>query len=122
MPDHTAIPTGNTYDKYGSTNPIEQRLMREEGISTVSTWIGSGVPRFYLPINQIFPQSNVSQLIVVPQDLKVREAFRQRLPTLMAQEFPEVRARITVLANGPPVAYPVCQCLMAWQMIVCASR
>lgn len=24
----TAVPTGNTYDKYGSTNPIEQRMMR----------------------------------------------------------------------------------------------
>jgi len=89
------------------TRRVEQRLMREPGISTVSTWIGSGVPRFYLPINQIFPQSNVSQLIVIPQDLAVRESFRARLPALMAQEFPEVRARVTVLANGPPVAYPV---------------
>jgi ubiquinone/menaquinone biosynthesis C-methylase UbiE len=26
--DDTAIPTGNTYDKYGSTNPIERRMMR----------------------------------------------------------------------------------------------
>ncbi len=24
----TSTPTGNTYDKYGSTNPIEQRMMR----------------------------------------------------------------------------------------------
>jgi SAM-dependent methyltransferase len=24
----TPIPTGNTYDKYGSTNPLEQRMMR----------------------------------------------------------------------------------------------
>jgi SAM-dependent methyltransferase len=24
----TAVPTGNTYDKYASTNPIEQRMMR----------------------------------------------------------------------------------------------
>ena len=22
------VPTGNTYDKYGSTNPLEQRMMR----------------------------------------------------------------------------------------------
>ena len=27
-PSATATPTGNTYDKYGSTNPIEQRMMR----------------------------------------------------------------------------------------------
>ena len=27
-PHEPAVPTGNTYDKYGSTNPIEQRMMR----------------------------------------------------------------------------------------------
>jgi 2-polyprenyl-3-methyl-5-hydroxy-6-metoxy-1,4-benzoquinol methylase len=27
-PTATAVPTGNTYDKYGSTNPVVQRLMR----------------------------------------------------------------------------------------------
>jgi multidrug efflux pump len=42
--------------------------------------VGSGVPRFYLPMDQIFPQSNVSQFIVIPKDLKVREALRVRLP------------------------------------------
>jgi SAM-dependent methyltransferase len=25
---HDVVPTGNTYDKYGTTNPIEQRMMR----------------------------------------------------------------------------------------------
>ncbi len=25
--DHTAVPTGNTFDKYGSTNPVVRRLM-----------------------------------------------------------------------------------------------
>ena len=89
------------------TRRVEQRLMAEQGIASVSTWVGSGVPRFYLPMDLVFPQSNVSQLIVIPQDLKVREAFRVRLPALMAQEFPEVRARIKLLPNGPPVAYPV---------------
>ena len=86
---------------------IEQRLMREEGVSSVSTWVGSGVPRFYLPLDQVFPQTNVSQLIVLPKDLKVRESLRVKLPALLAQEFPEVRGRIKLLPNGPPVPYPV---------------
>jgi multidrug efflux pump subunit AcrB len=86
---------------------VEQRLMREEGVNTVSTWIGSGVPRFYLPLDQVFPQTNVSQLIVMPQDLRTRETLRVKLPALLAQEFPEVRGRVTLLPNGPPVPYPV---------------
>ena len=89
------------------TKRVEQRLMAEPGVNTVSTWVGSGVPRFYLPLDQVFPQSNVSQFIVVPQDLKVRETLRVKLPGLLAQEFPEVRGRVKLLPNGPPVPYPV---------------
>eukprot|EP01034_Spumella_vulgaris_P000102 gene102-139_t len=86
---------------------VEQRLMAEPGVNTVGTWIGSGVPRFYLPLDQVFPQTNVSQLIVMPKDLRTRETLRVKLPTLLAQEFPEVRGRVTLLPNGPPVPYPV---------------
>jgi multidrug efflux pump len=79
----------------------------EPGVATVSTWVGSGVPRFYLPLDQVFPQSNVSQFIVLAQDLKKREALLASLPALLAQEFPEVRGRVKLLPNGPPVPYPV---------------
>jgi len=86
---------------------VEKRLAQEQGVSSVTTWVGSGVPRFYLPMDQVFPQSNVSQLIVLPKDLQVREALRIKLPALLAQEFPEVRGRVKLLPNGPPVPYPV---------------
>ncbi|MBX9833046.1 MAG: efflux RND transporter permease subunit [Burkholderiaceae bacterium] len=89
------------------TQRVEQRLMQEEGVNTVSTWIGSGVPRFYLPLDQVFPQTNVSQFIIIPKDLKVRESLRVKLPALLAAEFPEVRGRVKLLPNGPPVPYPV---------------
>jgi multidrug efflux pump len=86
---------------------VEKRLAQEQGVRSVTTWVGSGVPRFYLPMDQVFPQSNVSQLIVLPKDLQVREALRIKLPALLAQEFPEVRGRVKLLPNGPPVPYPV---------------
>jgi multidrug efflux pump subunit AcrB len=86
---------------------FEARMMAEPGVASVTTWVGSGVPRFYLPMDQIFPQSNVSQAIVLPRDMKLREALRVRLPELLASEFPEVRGRVKLLPNGPPVAYPV---------------
>jgi multidrug efflux pump len=89
------------------TKRVEQRLRSEAGVTSVSTWVGSGVPRFYLPLDQVFPQTNVSQFIVLPQDLKVRETLRVKLPALLAQEFPEVRGRVKLLPNGPPVPYPV---------------
>jgi multidrug efflux pump len=90
-----------------TTRRVEQRLLTEGGVTSVSTWIGSGVPRFYLPLDQVFPQSNVSQFIIQPADLKVRESLRVKLPALLAREFPEVRGRVKLLPNGPPVPYPV---------------
>jgi multidrug efflux pump subunit AcrB len=89
------------------TRRVEQRLAQLPGVTSVTAWVGSGVPRFYLPIDQIFPQSNVSQLILLPQDLKAREVLRHQVPVLLASEFPEVRGRVKLLANGPPVPYPV---------------
>lgn len=89
------------------TKRVEARLMAEPGVVTVSEWVGSGVPRFYLPLDQVFPQTNVTQFIVVPQDLKTRETLRLKFDTLLAQEFPEARGRVKLLPSGPPVPYPV---------------
>ncbi|WOI43745.1 efflux RND transporter permease subunit [Acidovorax sp. BLS4] len=102
------FPEGTSFEANEEvTRRVEQRLRAEAGVSTVSVWVGSGVPRFYLPLDQVFPQTNVSQFIVIPQDLRVRESLRVGLPELMAREFPEVRARVKLLPNGPPVPYPV---------------
>jgi multidrug efflux pump subunit AcrB len=89
------------------TKRVEARIAKLEGVDHVTTWIGSGVPRFYLPLDQIFPQTNASQAIVLPKDLKTRETLRLRLPALLAEEFPEARGRVKLLPNGPPVPYPV---------------
>jgi len=86
---------------------FEARMLKETGVKSVTTWVGSGVPRFYLPLDQVFPQSNVSEAILEPVDLKVRESLRKKLPALLAAEFPEIRTRVKLLPNGPPVAYPV---------------
>ena len=86
---------------------VEARLLAEPEVAGVTQWIGAGVPRFYLPLDQIFPQTNVSQLIVMPRDTATRALLLKRIPTVLAQEFPEVRGRVKLLPNGPPVAYPV---------------
>lgn len=86
---------------------VEARLLREPDVGSVATWVGSGVPRFYLPLDQIFPQTNVSEMIVLPKEPSQREGLRKRLPALLAEEFPEVRTRVKLLPNGPPVSYPV---------------
>jgi multidrug efflux pump len=102
------LPEGSTLQHSNEiARRFEARMMKEPGVASVTTWVGSGVPRFYLPLDQVFQQANVSQAIVLPKGLAEREELRQRLPALLAAEFPEVRGRVKLLPNGPPVAYPV---------------
>ncbi|MBT9596493.1 MAG: efflux RND transporter permease subunit [Vitreoscilla sp.] len=102
------LPEGSTIQSTGEVaRRFEKRMATEPGMDTVSAWIGSGVPRFYLPLDQIFPQPNVTQFILLPKTLRDREVIRKRLPEILATEFPEVRGRIKLLPNGPPVPYPV---------------
>ena len=102
------LPEGSTFAANEEvTTRLEQRLQQVEGIEHVTSWVGSGLPRFYLPLDQIFPQTNVSQLLLMPESLRARDRAMEALPAILATEFPEVRARVKLLANGPPVAYPV---------------
>ena len=86
---------------------FEAFLAKQEGIRSYTSYVGTGSPRFYLPLDQIFPQTNVAQLVVVPKDLKTREALRQKITEVFKTDFPEVRGRVRQLPNGPPVPYPV---------------
>ena len=102
------FPEGTSYAANEEvTKRVEARVMKLDGVDNVTTWVGSGVERFVLVLDQVFPQSNVSQMVVLPKDLSARERLRKLLPELLATEFPEVRGRAKLLPNGPPVPYPV---------------
>ena len=60
-----------------------------------------------LALNQIFPQSNISQFILLVKDLAARDRLRHQLPTLLAAEFSEVHSPVKILPNGPPVDFQV---------------
>jgi multidrug efflux pump len=89
------------------TQRVEARLAKLDGVQSTTTWVGSGAERFVLVLDQIFPQSNVSQMILMARDVKAREQLRLQIPEILASEFPEVRGRAKLLPNGPPVPYPV---------------
>ena len=86
---------------------FEAFLRAQEGVESVTAYVGTGSPRFYLPLDQIFPQSNVSQLVVLPVDAEARDRLRLTIADVFQSDFPEVRGRVKLLPNGPPVPYPV---------------
>ena len=111
------LPEGSTqHESEALARRFETRMMKEPDLQSVTTWIGSGAPRFYLPLSQIFPQTKVSQVILLPKDLAARERLRQALPGVLAAEFAEARARVKVLPNGPPVDCPVMFCVVGPDM------
>ncbi|RDK11025.1 efflux RND transporter permease subunit [Cupriavidus lacunae] len=102
MPEGTSFTQMETEAKR-----FEQLVGKDKDVESLATFVGSGAPRFYLPLDQIFPQTNVAQVIVMPVSTEVRDALRRRVIRLLDAEFPYLRGRVKLLPNGPPVAYPV---------------
>jgi multidrug efflux pump len=102
------LPEGSSFAATeAQAKKFERFIMQQDGVESVTSYVGTGSPRFYLPLDQIFPQTNVSQLVVLPKDLKAREALRLKIVEAFKTDFPEVRGRVKLLPNGPPVPYPV---------------
>ena len=86
---------------------LEGLLKRQEGIDNYVAYIGTGSPRFYLPLDQQLPAASFAQFVVLAKSLEDREALRSWLIATLDEQFPELRSRVTRLENGPPVGYPV---------------
>lgn len=70
-------------------------------------YVGTGSPRFYLPLDQKLPQANFAQYVLTTKSNKEREALRHWLIEKFKTDFSDVQARISRLENGPPVGYPI---------------
>ncbi|WP_374494118.1 efflux RND transporter permease subunit [Zoogloea sp.] len=86
---------------------LEAILNKEEGISNYVAYVGTGSPRFYLPLDQQLPAANFAQFVILTESVAAREALRERMIALFKQDFPNLRASINRLENGPPVGFPV---------------
>nr|WP_224328546.1 efflux RND transporter permease subunit [Stenotrophomonas geniculata] len=86
---------------------LEKLLSRREGIANYVSYVGTGSPRFYLPLDQQLPATNFAQFVVLAKDIKARESTRDWLLHEVIPKFPDVQMRVTRLENGPPVGYPV---------------
>ncbi|WP_373986807.1 efflux RND transporter permease subunit [Duganella sp. BuS-21] len=101
-------PEGTTFAaNEAQVKKFEAFIRKQDGVVSVTSYVGTGSPRFYLPLDQIFPQTNVSQIVVLPKDLEARSALRDKIVDVFKHDFPEVRGRVKLLPNGPPVPYPV---------------
>ena len=86
---------------------LEAMLQQQPGVESYVAYVGTGSPRFYLPLDQQLPAANFAQFVLLTHDIESREAVRRWLIDTAAPAFPELQVRVTRLENGPPVGYPV---------------
>jgi len=102
------LPQGSSIQATGQeAEKIEALLKDDPDIINYVTYVGSGSPRFYLPLDQQLDHDNFAQLVVLNQDLKARERVMARLRSAIAKDFTRLRIRLNRLENGPPVGFPV---------------
>jgi multidrug efflux pump len=93
------------------TKKLEQWLHdwneTHQGIENVVAYIGTGAPRFYLPLDIQLAHRGFGQVVILSKSLTAREALRKDLLTLFENDFPALRASVLRLENGPPVGFPV---------------
>ncbi|MBJ8418335.1 efflux RND transporter permease subunit [Acinetobacter courvalinii] len=90
-----------------AVHKVEQFLSKQKGIDNYVAYVGTGSPRFYLPLDQQLPQASFAQFVVLASSLDDRDEIRRSLDTQIKQLLPQVRTRVSLLENGPPVGYPL---------------
>jgi len=86
---------------------LEAMIKDHAGIENYVAYVGTGSPRFYLPLDQQLPAPSFAQFVVLAKTIEDREALRTWLIQTLNEQFPMLRPRVTRLENGPPVGYPV---------------
>jgi multidrug efflux pump len=102
------LPEGASFDAtLRQAQRLEKALVGRPEIDHTVSFVGTGAPRFYLPLDQQLPQPNFAQFVVTTKSVKDREKLAQWLEPQLRDNFPAIRTRLSRLENGPPVGYPV---------------
>ncbi len=102
LPEGTSIHEVETQAK-----ALEARIMDDADKQFVATYIGEGAPRFFLPLDQQLRNPNFAQLLVMANDEPARERLILKLRSILAEDFPSIRAKVDRLFLGPPTGWPV---------------
>ncbi|MCB1919248.1 MAG: efflux RND transporter permease subunit [Candidatus Competibacteraceae bacterium] len=86
---------------------LETRIIGDKNVVNVVSYVGGSSPRFYLAMNTQQDSANYAQIVIMSRSEEAREAMLQQLNHEFARDFPNTRARVSRLENGPPVGYPV---------------
>ena len=102
------LPEGASYaETERDAKRLEQALLHDADIAYITSFIGEGAPRFYLPLDQQLKNQNFAQLMLMTKSIEARERALLRVREMLALDFPKVRSKVDRLFNGPPVGWAV---------------
>ncbi|ULU24218.1 efflux RND transporter permease subunit [Dyella terrae] len=102
------LPEGASFEAtLAQVKRMENVLKDRKDVANYVSFVGSGAPRFYLPLDQQLAQPNFAQFVVTAKDVEKREALAGYLDGVLSRDFSAVRTRVSRLENGPPVGFPV---------------
>ncbi|KVL05948.1 efflux RND transporter permease subunit [Burkholderia territorii] len=102
------LPEGASFDAtLREAKRLEQTLGGRPEIDHFVDFVGTGAPRFYLPLDQQLQQPNFAQFVITAKNIEDREKLMQWLDVKLEKTFPAVRTRVARLENGPPVGFPI---------------
>jgi len=86
---------------------IEDRLVGDERVASVSTFMGQGPPRFYLPVEPEKPYSSYGQLIINFHDLKGLNQVIPEIDAWMRENVPQALTIVRRYGLGPSKTWKV---------------
>ncbi|AHX13757.1 multidrug transporter AcrB [Dyella jiangningensis] len=102
------LPEGASFDAtLVQVKRLESAIKDRKEIANYVSFVGSGAPRFYLPLDQQLGQPNFAQFVITAKDVEQREQLARYLDGMLPRDFAAVRTRVSRLENGPPVGFPV---------------
>ncbi len=86
---------------------FEALLKDDPDVDHFSTYVGRGAVRFILTLNVQLANPFFAQVVVVAKNLEARDRLQLKLEKALAEQFPDIVARISPLELGPPVGWPL---------------
>jgi multidrug efflux pump subunit AcrB len=86
---------------------LEAFIMAQDGVVSVGSFIGSGGPRWYLPLDIQQNTPNYAFLVINTTTLEAAERLLDLTDRFIREQMPDTRADVKRLLHGPPVGIPI---------------
>nr|MCU0811809.1 efflux RND transporter permease subunit [Thiobacillaceae bacterium] len=105
--DMTLRQNASIYATEEQAKRLEALLKDDPDVDHYSTYVGRGAIRFILTLNVQLANPFFAQFVIVAKDIEARERLQRKLEEALAEQFPDVVARVAPLELGPPVGWPL---------------